>query len=102
MAEEMVPNPRHAQLVELLKEVHNRSQEVGQGYQRVYASMQSGKVWTGPTATKWTTEVADRHHRLAQLVRQMTHAIEEELHRHPAMVTRSQAELIRRQLTGRP
>ncbi|MEN3535238.1 hypothetical protein AAH991_09030 [Microbispora sp. ZYX-F-249] len=102
MAEEMVPNPRHAQLVELLKEVHNRSQEVGHAYQRVHASMQSGTVWTGPTAAKWATEVADRHHRLARLVRQMTHAIEEEMHRHPAMVSRSQAELIRRRLTGRP
>lgn len=98
----MVPNPRHAQLVELLKQVHNRSNEVGQAFQRVYASMQSGKVWTGPTATKWRNDLGDRHHRLAQLVRQMTNAIEDELQRHPAMVTRSQAELIRRQLTGRP
>ncbi|GIH70109.1 hypothetical protein [Sphaerimonospora thailandensis] len=102
MAEEMVPNPRHAQLVELLKEVHSRSQEVGKAYQRVYASMQSEKVWTGPTAKKWTNEVGDNDHRLAQLVRQIVHAIEEELHRHPASVTRSQAELIRRQLAGRP
>ncbi|MEU8198551.1 hypothetical protein AB0C10_32700 [Microbispora amethystogenes] len=102
MAEEMVPNPRHAQLVELLKEVQSRAHEVGQAYQGIYAAMQSAKVWTGPTASKWTNEVADRHHRLAQLVRQMTHAIEDELHRHPAMVTRSQADLIRHQLTGRP
>ncbi len=98
----MVPNPRHAQLVELLRRVQTRSHEVGQAYQRVYASMQSAKVWTGPTAAKWTNEVGERHHRLSQLVRQMTHAIEDEMHRHPAMVTRSQAELIRHQLTGRP
>ncbi|WP_394302419.1 hypothetical protein [Sphaerimonospora cavernae] len=61
--------------------------------------MQSEKVWTGPTAKKWTDEVGDRHHRLGRLVRQIVHAIEEELQRHPASVPRSHAELIRRQLT---
>ncbi|WP_169808664.1 hypothetical protein [Microtetraspora niveoalba] len=100
--EEMVPNPRHEQLAALLKEAHSRSQEVGQAYQRVHASMQSGKVWTGPTAKKWTDEVAERHHRLARVVRQLLQAIEDELRRHPALVTRSQAELIRHQITGRP
>ncbi|WP_055481463.1 hypothetical protein [Sphaerimonospora mesophila] len=100
MAEELVPNPRHEQLKYLLKEVHNRSQEVRQAYQRVYGSMQSGKVWTGPTAGKWTNEVGDRHNHLGRLVQAMVHAIESELHRHPPSVTRSQAELIRRQIRG--
>lgn len=96
-----MPNPRHAQLVALLKAVHARSDEVGRAYQRVYAAMRSGKVWTGPAATKWTDEIGDHHHRLGRLVRQITRSIEGELRRHPPLVTRAQAELLRRQTSGR-
>ncbi|GII91830.1 hypothetical protein [Sinosporangium siamense] len=100
MAERMVPNPRHAKLKLLLMEADNWARDVRQAYQPASSAMRSGKVWTGPTATRWGDELEDRHHRLRRLAQHLSNAIEDELRRHPAMVTESQAEAIRRELGG--
>ncbi|MFF4414069.1 hypothetical protein ACFYY8_16165 [Streptosporangium sp. NPDC001559] len=91
MTERMVPNPRHERLKQLLREAEYGSQEVRQAYQRAVGAMQSGKVWTGPTATKWSAELETRHQRLGQLARRVVEAIEEELRRQPPLVTESEA-----------
>jgi len=101
MAERMVPNPRHAELKTLLIEVAERAHEVRGAYQPASGAMGSGKVWTGPTARRWRDDLEDRHRRLATLARRVTDAIEEELRRHPELVTESEANLIRRQRSGR-
>ncbi|MFJ2029552.1 hypothetical protein [Streptosporangium sp. NPDC087985] len=101
MAEPMVPNPRRAELQRLLAEVADRAHEVRQAYQRASSAMRSGKVWTGPTAATWTTELEDRHQRLGRLAQRVMDAIEEELRRQPAMVTESQADTMRREMAGR-
>jgi hypothetical protein len=101
MADRMVPNPRHLRLKELLSRAEDGAQEVRQAYRRAFEAMRSGKVWTGPAAADWAADVGDRHHRLARLAQQVVNAIEEELRRHPPMVTEIQASAIRRELAGR-
>jgi hypothetical protein len=101
VAEPMVPNPRHAELKRLLAEAEDRAYGVRQAYQRASSAMRSGKVWTGPTAATWTAELEERHRRLGQLAQRVVDAIEEELHRHPALVTESQANATRREMAGR-
>ncbi|GIH90797.1 hypothetical protein ACFFMN_26430 [Planobispora siamensis] len=101
MTEPMVPNPRHLRLRELLAEAEQRAVEVRTAYRRVVQAMQSGKVWTGPAATAWTEQVDDRHRRLARLAQQVVDAVEDELRRHPPLVTRAQADAARRELAGR-
>lgn len=101
MAEPMVPNPRHAELQRLLAEAEGRAHEVRQAYQRASSAMRSGKVWTGPTADKWTSELEDRHQRLGRLAQRVVDAIEEELRRTPPLVTESQANAARREMAGR-
>ncbi|MGV9772649.1 hypothetical protein [Streptosporangium sp. NPDC003464] len=101
MAEPMVPNPRHAELKRLLVEAGDRAYEVRQAYQRASSAMRSGKVWTGPTADKWTTELEDRHQRLGRLAQRVVDVIEEELRRHPPLVTETEANAMRRELAGR-
>ncbi|MFF5207450.1 hypothetical protein [Streptosporangium sp. NPDC000396] len=101
MAERMVPNPRHERLRQLLVEAEGRAQEVRQAYQRASGAMRSGKVWTGPTAARWTTELEDRHHRLGRLAQRVVDAIEEELRRHPPLVTEAEANAMRREMARR-
>ncbi|GAA5057977.1 Tfp pilus assembly protein FimV [Thermocatellispora tengchongensis] len=101
MGEPMVPNPRHARLKLLLAEAEERSHEVRQAYQRAFNAMRSRRVWTGPTAEKWTDELALQIHQLGQLAQRVMDAIDEEMHRHPALVPQSQADAIRRELAGR-
>ncbi|MFD8561195.1 hypothetical protein ACWDOR_26080 [Streptosporangium canum] len=101
MAEPMVPNPRHTELRRLLAEAEGRAHEIRQAYQRASSAMRSGKVWTGPTADKWTTELEDRHQRLGRLAQRVVDAIEEELRRTPPLVTESQANAARREMAGR-
>ncbi|MER7129164.1 hypothetical protein [Streptosporangium saharense] len=101
MTEKLVPNPRHEQLRQLLREAEHGSQEVRQAYQRAVGAMQSGKVWTGPTATTWSAELEARHRRLGQLARRVVEAIEEELRRQPPLVTESEADAMRREMAGR-
>lgn len=101
MAEPMVPNPRHAELQRLLAEAEDRAHEVRQAYQRASSAMRSGRVWTGPTANKWTTELEDRHQRLGRLAQRVVDAIAEELRRTPPLVTEAQANAARREMAGR-
>ncbi|GAA2858619.1 hypothetical protein GCM10010517_17070 [Streptosporangium fragile] len=101
MAERMVPNPRRERLRQLLVEAEDRSHEIRQAYQRAFAAMRAGKVWTGPTAAAWTTELEERHHRLGRLARRVVDAIEEELRRHPPLVTETEANAMRREMAGR-
>ncbi|MEV0424412.1 hypothetical protein ACFV0L_27275 [Streptosporangium canum] len=101
MAEPMVPNPRHAELQRLLAEAEDRAHEVRQAYQRASSAMRSGRVWTGPTADKWTTELEDRHQRLGRLAQRVVDAIAEELRRTPPLVTEAQANAARREMAGR-
>lgn len=101
MAEPMVPNPRHERLKQLLREAEYGSQEVRQAYQQAVGAMQSGQVWTGPTADRWSAELEERHHRLGRLARRVVESIEEELHRHPPLVTESEANAMRREMAGR-
>ncbi|WP_433239979.1 hypothetical protein ACQPYK_33655 [Streptosporangium sp. CA-135522] len=101
MAERMVSNPRHAELQRLLAEAESRAQEVRQAYQRAVGAMRSGKVWTGPTADKWTAELEDRHQRLGRLAQRVVDAIEEELRRLPPLVTETEANAMRREMAGR-
>lgn len=101
MTEKLVPSPRYEQLRQLLREAEHGSQEVRQAYQRAVGAMQSGKVWTGQTATKWSTELEVRHRRLGQLAQRVMEAIEEELRRHPPLVTESEANAMRRDMAGR-
>ncbi|MEV8637890.1 hypothetical protein AB0395_40200 [Streptosporangium sp. NPDC051023] len=101
MAERMVPNPRHERLRQLLMEVGDRSHEVRQAYQRAFGAMRSGKVWTGPAADRWTGELADRHQRLGRLAQNVADAVEEEMCRHPSLVTEAEANAIRREMAGR-
>ncbi|MEU7984274.1 hypothetical protein AB0B56_05345 [Streptosporangium canum] len=101
MAEPMVPNPRHAELQRLLAEAEDRAHEVRQAYQRASGAMRSGRVWTGPTADKWTTELEDRHQRLGRLAQRVVDAIAEELRRTPPLVTEAQANAARREMAGR-
>ncbi|MBB2913260.1 hypothetical protein FHS43_004558 [Streptosporangium becharense] len=101
MAEPMVPNPWHERLRHLLVEAENRSHEVRQAYQRAFGAMRAGQVWTGPTAVAWAAELEERHHRLARLAQRVVDAIEEELHRHPPLVTETEANAARREMAGR-
>lgn len=101
MAERMVPNPRHAELKTLLVEAEERAHEVRIAYRPATGAMGSGKVWTGPTARRWRDELEERQHRLATLARRVSDAIEEELRRHPELVTEAEANIIRRQRSGR-
>ena len=101
MAERMVPSLRHERLRQLLLEAETRAHEVRQAYQHALAAMRSGKVWTGPTAVTWTTELGERHQRLGQLARRVVEAIEEELRRHPPLVTETEANAMRREMAGR-
>ncbi|GAA3014844.1 MULTISPECIES: hypothetical protein [Streptosporangium] len=101
MAERMVPNPRRERLRQLLVEAEDRAHEVRQAYQRASSAMRSGKVWTGPTAATWTTELEDRHHRLGRLAQNVVDAVEEELRRQPPLVTESEANAMRREMAGR-
>ncbi|WP_449062203.1 hypothetical protein [Planomonospora algeriensis] len=94
MADRMVPNPLHVRLTELLAEAEERGREIRRAYERPVGTMRTGQVWTGPTADKWIDGLEERHHRLASLVRQVAGAIEEELRRHPAMVTEAEAHAI--------
>ncbi|GAA4186689.1 hypothetical protein GCM10022252_19070 [Streptosporangium oxazolinicum] len=101
MAERMVPSPRHERLRQLLVEAEERAHEVRQAYQRALGAMQSGKVWTGPTATTWVTELGERHQRLGRLAQRVVDAVEEELRRHPPLVTEAEANAMRRDMAGR-
>lgn len=101
MDERLVPNPWHTILKRLLAEAEGSAHEVRLAYQPAVQAMRSGKVWTGPTATTWSDELEERHHRLATLARHVADAIEEELRRHPAMVTQAEADAIHRELAGR-
>ncbi|MEU8379436.1 hypothetical protein [Streptosporangium sp. NPDC048865] len=86
---------------QLLVEATDRAHEVRQAYQRASSAMRSGKVWTGPTAATWTAELEDRHQRLGRLAQRVVDAVEEELRRHPPLVTESQADAARREMAGR-
>lgn len=97
----MVPNPRRERLRHLLLEAENRAQEVRQAYRGAVGAMRSGKVWTGPTAATWADELEERHHRLGRLARRVVDAIEEELRRHPPLVTETEANAMRRETAGR-
>ncbi|GAA3097261.1 hypothetical protein [Streptosporangium carneum] len=101
MVERMVPNPRHERLRRLLLEAGERSHEVRQAYLRAFGAMGSGRVWTGPAADRWTDELADRHHRLGQLAQRVVDTVEEEMRRHPPLVTEAEASAIRREMAGR-
>ncbi|MEU4832808.1 hypothetical protein [Streptosporangium sp. NPDC023615] len=101
MAERMVPNPRHERLRQLLAEAVDRAHEVRQAYQGAFSAMRSGQVWTGPTATTWTTDLEDRHHRLGWLAQSVVDAVEEELRRQPPLVTETEANAVRREMAGR-
>ncbi|SDR30698.1 hypothetical protein [Thermostaphylospora chromogena] len=101
MDDQLVPNPRHARLKNLLAEAEDRAHEVRTAYRDALTAMRSQTVWTGPTAEKWADELEEQHRRLVRLAQRVVDAIEVELHRHPAMVTRSEADAARRELAGR-
>ena len=101
MAERMVPNPRHVRVKALLAEAEERAHEVRQAYRQALSAMRSRKVWTGPTARKWTDELGDTDLRLGRLAQRLVEGIEDELRRHPALVTESEADAMRRQMAGR-
>lgn len=101
MAEPMVPNPRHVVLRQLLTRARDQAVQVRTAYSATISDMYSNKVWTGPTARKWTQELDHRSRRLARLSERVVTALEEELSHHPAEVTASQADVIRREMAGR-
>jgi hypothetical protein len=101
MAERMVPNPRHLRLKSLLRRAEDEIRGVRHAFLPAVTAMDGGTVWTGPTARKWATDLGEQHHRLIRATERVIGAVEAELRRHPPMVTEAEADLIRRELTGR-
>jgi uncharacterized protein YukE len=101
VTEPMVPNPRHATLKALLGEAEERAHQVRQAYRHAFSAMRSRQVWTGPSAERWTDDLEEKNRRLERLAQRVADRIEEELRRHPTLVTEAEADAMRRQMAGR-
>ncbi|MER5627588.1 hypothetical protein ABT061_41865 [Streptosporangium sp. NPDC002544] len=86
--EDMVPNPRRAELQRALARVRTHAAQLEAALDPPHTSFTGRAVWVGPTARAFATELAGRRSRLRTLVQRIVEDLEAELRATPERTAR--------------
>ena len=77
-ADRLTPNPKYEQLKQLLNSLQNDANRLQTPYRDALKRM-SDKIWIGPAARKWTTELEFYDEQMRNLVSRMIADVENAL-----------------------
>ena len=83
--EKLTPNPKYEQLKQLLNRLHRDADQLRSPYRDGLKRM-SNKIWIGPAARQWTTELEFYDAQMRSLVSRMIADVEEAIRNTPRQI----------------